>query len=406
MASIKVFLKKHKANIFGQYPIVIRIIKNRKSKFIFTGQYCLPELWDDKNNCPKKKHPEKYELEVFIDKKKHEAQSLLLNLETENTNFTADSFKSILKVTTQKVAVLKYFDKTIENLKKAGKIGNARIYADSKRALSKYMNGKDLNFIDIDLSFLKKFEQHFKERGVTGNSISVYMRTLRSLYNLAISEKCAKIENYPFKEYKVSSLFSETEKRALTKPQIMNIVNLKLPKNSKLTDAKNIFLFSYYNRGINFIDIAYLKWSNLQSGRINYTRAKTGKKFNIAVSEASLKIIEYYKAKTGKNSTLNDFIFPILKAEKHLSLSQKDNRIKKMNKMVNKDLKEIAELAKIDFNLTTYVARHTYATVLKRSGVSTSIISEALGHDSEKTTQIYLDSFDNAVIDEADKLLV
>jgi site-specific recombinase XerD len=112
------------------------------------------------------------------------------------------------------------------------------------------------------------------------------------------------------------------------------------------------------------------------------------------------------KPKTEQNNTLNDFIFPILNAEKHLSLSQKDNRIKKMNKMVNKDLKEIAELAKIDFNLTTYVARHTYATVLKRSGVSTSIISEALGHDSEKTTQIYLDSFDNAVIDEADKFLV
>ncbi len=404
MASIKVFLKKHKTNALGQYPIVIRIIKDRKTKFIFTGQYCAPELWDDKDNCPKKKHPEKYELEVFIDKKKHEAKSLLLNMETENTNYTTENFKSILKVTTQKVSVLSYFENTIENFKKAGKIGNARIYADSKRALFKYRKGKDLNFNDIDVSFLKKFEQHFKERGVTGNSISVYMRTLRSLYNMAITEKCAKLENYPFKEYKVSALFSETDKRALTKEQIQLIINLKIEKKSKLILAKNLFLFSYYNRGINFIDIAFLKWGNIQNGRITYVRAKTGKKFNIGLSEASLKIIDYYKSK--KEINPDEYIFPIINTEKHITASQKDNRTKKVNKMVNKDLKEIATLAKIDFNLTTYVARHSYATVLKRSGVSTSVISEALGHDSEKTTQIYLDSFDNAVIDEADKLLV
>jgi site-specific recombinase XerD len=117
-----------------------------------------------------------------------------------------------------------------------------------------------------------------------------------------------------------------------------------------------------------------------------------------------LEIINYYKSK--KEINPDEYIFPIINIEKHITASQKDNRTKKVNKMVNKDLKEIATLAKIDFNLTTYVARHSYATVLKRSGVSTSVISEALGHDSEKTTQIYLDSFDNAVIDEADKLLV
>jgi len=404
MASIKVFLKKNKTNVLGEFPIVIRIIKNRKPKYIFTGKYCLPELWDDKNNCPKKKHPEKYELEVFIDKKKHEAQSLLLNLESENTNFTTDSFKSILKVTTQKVSVFNFFDNNIENLKKAGKIGNARIYADSKRALFKYRNGKDLYFNEIDIQFLKKFEQYFKERGVTGNSISVYMRTLRSLYNMAIADKCVKPEFYPFKEYKVSSLHSETDKRALTKEQIIQIIELNVTKNKKLSLAKNIFLFSYYNRGINFVDMAHLTKNNVQNGRLTYTRAKTGKKYNMALSEASLEIINFYSNKT--EPTVDDFIFPILSVEKHISLTQKDNRIKKMNKMINKDLKEIAQLAKIDFNLTTYVARHTYATVLKRSGVSTSIISEALGHDSEKTTQIYLDSFDNSVIDEADKLLI
>lgn len=404
MASVKVFLKKNKTNALGQYPIVIRVIKNRKPKYIFTGQYCLPELWDDKNNCPKKKHPEKHELDVFLDKKKHEANSLLLSLETEKQNYTGENVITLLKVKTTKTYVFKYFDTVVENYKRADKLGNAKMYADTKRMLFKFLNGKDIDFVDIDFSLLKKFEQSFRERGVTGNSISVYMRTLRALYNMAISEKLAKLENYPFNEYKIGSLSSETDKRALTKEQIQSIIKLKVDQNKRLKLAQSIFLFSYYNRGINFVDMGHLKWGNIQNGRVSYTRAKTGKKYNIALSPASLEIINSYQCSDANK--LEQYIFPILDLEKHNTIAQKNNRIKKMNKMVNKDLKEIAALAKIDFNLTTYVARHSYATVLKRSGVATAVISEALGHQNEKTTQIYLDSFENAVIDEADKMLV
>lgn len=404
MASVKVFLKKNKTNAFGQYPIVIRVIKNRKPKYIFTGQYCLPELWDDKNNCPKKKHPEKHELDVFLDKKKHEANSLLLSLETEKQNYTGENVITLLKVKTTKTSVFKYFDTVVENYKRADKLGNAKMYADTKRMLFKFLNGKDIDFVDIDFSLLKKFEQSFRERGVTGNSISVYMRTLRALYNMAIAEKLAKLEHYPFNEYKIASLSSETDKRALTKEQIQSIIKLKVDHNKRLKLAQSIFLFSYYNRGINFVDMGHLKWGNIQNGRVSYTRAKTGKKYNIALSPASLEIINSYHCNNANKNEL--YIFPILNVEKHITIAQKNNRIKKMNKMVNKDLKEIAALAKIDFNLTTYVARHSYATVLKRSGVATAVISEALGHQNEKTTQIYLDSFENVVIDEADMLLV
>jgi integrase len=153
--------------------------------------------------------------------------------------------------------------------------------------------------------------------------------------------------------------------------------------------------------GTNFTDLAQLKWTNIQNERLKYIRAKTNKPYDVGLLPPALEILKYYK----NNDINNEFIFPILN-EFHDTAIRIKNRIHKVLKQTNDDLKEIATLAGIDVNLTTYVARHTYATVLKYSGVSTSVISEALGHDSEKTTQIYLDSFQNDVLDKANKNLL
>lgn len=404
MISTKVLLYKSKVLKNGEHPIMIRLINDRKSKYIATGQSCDPDLWDFKENKPNKKHPNRIELELFLDKKKNEAQKIILNYENDNKTYSPEQIKKTYKIGSKKTTVFKFMDQIIENLIKINKIGNANMYKDCKRALSKYRNGKDMNFTDIDVSFLKKFEQSFSERGVTGNSISVYMRSIRSVFNKAIVEGYCKRDLYPFYNYKISKLITDTAKRALTKVQMQKIIVLKIKPDNKLYVAKNIFLFSYYNRGMNFTDMASLKWENIINDRLIYTRAKTGKNYNIGLLKPAIEILNYYKKFTGDKK--DNYIFQLLIKEKHVTAQQIDNRIEKMNKMVNKDLKEIASLAKIDFNLTTYVARHSYATIMKRSGASTSIISESLGHDTEKTTQIYLDSFENKILDEANKALL
>ncbi len=267
--------------------------------------------------------------------------------------------------------------------------------------MSRFTKEKDITFKELDYIFLTRLEDDLLKRKVTENSIAVYMRTLRSIYNKAIAEGHARGNDYPFKAYKLTKLNTKTKKRALTKEQVKSIADHKLELGSKLWVARSIFLFSYYCRGVNFIDVAQLKWSNVENGRVHYTRAKTGHQFNIALLPPALEILEYYNAHQDESG----YIFPIL-GNYHDTEQKIKNRVKKIMKEVNSNLRTVAKAVKIDFNITTYVARHSYATVLKRQNVSTSQISEALGHSSEKITQVYLDSFENTVLDEADKFLL
>lgn len=404
MASIKILLRTNNILSNGEHPIVLRIIKDRKSRFIFTKYSCSKNSWDFKENKPNKKHPNRVALELFIEKQKMEANKIILSHDNEGTGYTTESFKKEFKGTSKKTTVLVFLDRIIKDLEKQGKIGNANIYKDCKRALKKFRKDQDLFFSDIDFSFLKRFEQSFFERGISSNTVSVYMRTIRAVFNKAMSEKYVKKDLYPFDDYKISKLSTETAKRALTKNQIDKIISFKIEEWTILKDAKHYFLFSYYTRGMNFTDMAFLKWEDINENRMRYVRAKTKKMYNISLLDPALEILKFYKPFTGEKKT--DYVFPILNKEKHKTPQQIANRIKKVTKMVNENLKVIAEKTNLDFHLTTYVARHSYATILKKKGVSTSMISESLGHVDEKTTQIYLESFSNDVLDEANKMIL
>ena len=167
--------------------------------------------------------------------------------------------------------------------------------------------------------------------------------------------------------------------------------------------SRDIFLFSYFSAGINFKDIATLRYSDLIDGRIYYRRHKTGKEMNCRLMPQAQEIIDKYSR---DDATEDDYIFPILDCKKHKSEQQIFNRLHKVLVRINRELKEWSKRLGLRTSLTTYVARHTYATVLKRSGVNIAIISESLGHSDLSTTQIYLDSFENSQIDEAMKNLL
>ena len=244
-----------------------------------------------------------------------------------------------------------------------------------------------------------------QQRGVTLTSIFVYMRSFQRLINMAKEAKCVKKDFNPFKEFSFSKYRRQkSRKRAIAKDDIRAIAAFETEPDSSLFHAKNYFLFSYYNRGINFVDIAHLTWRNIRSGRLDYVRKKTKTHFTMAILEPAQEILNYYKAHyyDGEDS----FVFPILNPS-YLSPVSIKNRCKKVLFEVNSSLKEISkELGLAEQRLTTYVARHSYATVMKKSGQSVAIISEAMGHDSESTTQIYLDSFENDVLDEASKAIL
>jgi len=400
-SSIKVILFTSKVLKNGESPIMLRVIKDRKSKYISIGHSCLLKLWDVRSQRPKNSHPNKRMLDILIETKLNEAQKSLLDLEINQQNFTIETVTQKIRKTNVNINVYEFIDGIVTQKKKENKLGNAAVYKQTRTMLHNFTKKDELYFTDITASFLNKYESFFRMKGTKEISISQYMRTLRAIYNLAIIEGYSTKDLYPFKDYNISKLSTKTVKRAISKEDIGKIIKLKLDSDTRLSDSKNYFVFSYFTMGTNFTDLAMLKWSNIKNDRLKYIRAKTNKPYDVGLLPPALEILKYYK----KQNNSSEYIFPIL-SEFHDSALRVKNRIHKVIKQTNDDLKEIALRAKIDVNLTTYVARHTYATVLKHSGVSTSVISEALGHDSEKTTQIYLDSFQNDVLDEANKNLL
>ncbi len=402
-SSIKVLLYTSKVLKNGESPIMLRIIKNRKPKYVSIGYSCDKQLWDFTAERPKKTHPNKLRLDIYIGRKINEVQKTLLEFEDKSESFSAETVTRRIKSKSTNIDLYSFIDKIVKEEKKADKVGNAGVYSQTKSMLKKFTRKEMLYFTDITVSFIKRYENFFRVNGAKEISISYYMRTLRSVINRAISEGHCDKSIYPFNDYKISSLSTKTVKRAITKAEIKKIIDLDYVEGSRLFHSKNYFLFSYYTMGMNFVDMAKLKWSDINNGRLKYIRTKTNKSYDVGLLSPAQEILNHYKKVIYQNG--GDYIFPIL-SDFHDTSIRIQNRVHKVIGQTDKDLKTIAKDAGIEINLTTYVARHTFATVLKRSGVPVAVISEGMGHTSEKTTHIYLDSFDNSVIDAANQNLI
>ncbi|MEB0260506.1 site-specific integrase [Mucilaginibacter sp. 10I4] len=398
--TIAVILFKSKTLANGEHPLMLRVTKNRVRKYIAVGLSCNEKDWDEKKNLVKKSHPDKDIMNSIISKALKPYSAKVLEFKNEEKDFTPDVLISEAKNPVKKTTVFDFFDLKIKRLKESKQIGNAKVYNDTQNQIKTFNGEKDFTFSQLDYNFLLKFESHLKSKGLTDNAISVRFRTIRALFNAAIAERYAKQELYPFNQFKISERFStKTQKRAITKEDIKKVEALTLIEGSVAFEAQQYFLFSYYGQGINFVDMANLKWNNIINDRIFYKRAKTGGELSFKLNHLALAIINYWKPLT--KTERESYIFPILNTNIHITPTQKYNRVHKVLTRVNKDLKEIGKDAEIDTPLTSYVARHTFATVLKRSGVSTAIISESMGHQTEAITQTYLKSFENSIIDEA-----
>jgi integrase len=384
----------------GEHPLMLRVTKNRQRKYVSIGLSCSAKDWDEKKHVVKKSHPDKDVMNSIISKSLKPYTSKVLDYKNEEKDFTPAVLIAEAKTPIKKTTVFAYFDEMIQRLKDRKQVGNAKVYHDTKNQIVAFTDNKDFTFSQFDYNFLVRFETYLKSKGLADNGISVRFRTIRALFNAAIDEGYIKKDLYPFNKFKISERFStKTQKRAITKDDVKQIEKLTFKPGSAIFEAQQYFLFSYYGQGINFVDMANLTWGDIVGDRIFYKRAKTGNELSFKLNEPALAIINYWRPQTFQSS--ESYVFPILNKQAHLTSTQKHNRVHKVITRVNKDLKEIAKQANITTSLTSYVARHTFATVLKRSGVSTAIISESMGHQTEAITQTYLKSFENSIIDEA-----
>jgi len=416
MATVAIVLKTTKKLTNDEYAVAIRATHERQSRYftlstLVTNQSlpwrCKLEEWKpaeiEDNGLGKfrKTHQSFKECNMILETKLVEARKVLERYENDGISFSFEKFEADLKRKEQPLitSLQEYYSHIISILDEQGRVGQAGLNYEVQRSLKKFKPNAMLS--DVNFRFLESFEYWLRnERGNKDTTISVKMRNLQRIINQAIENKLFKQDDYPFGEKKYSvnkRLDSKTKKIAITLDKIGKLKDLELKPGSALHLAQQMFLFSYYSRGMNFIDMTYLKWEQITESHTDYRRRKTGGQFSIPRNQHVNAILEYFK---DAYQSKDGYVFPILDSSIHVTRKQQYTRKKTALKAVNDNLKKLATMiGEKGLKLTTNVGRHSYATGLKRSGANTSYITEALGHATEFQTQTYLAEFESGSIE-------
>ena len=400
--SVSIYAFCRKERISKQQTTIVQLCVtiNRKRRYVSTGIKIPVSEWNFENQEPNLENQAiKFQIYEQIESLNKQIRRLeALDMEISFDNLLPEKHKI------PNCTIVDYFIGNIELMESAGKIGSASKHRVTLSLLQQSKIG-NMRFDELNTSFLRKFEQFLCQRGNGPNSIATKISVFKSVYNKALRDKVFICKENPFATYKAAYKSVPTQKRAIKKEDVLRLMNLPMMvTNTPYAElSRDLFLFSYFSAGINFKDIAMLRYGDLIDGRIYYSRKKTGKKMNCRLIPQAQTIIDKY---IHSDKTDDDYIFPILDRHTHKTSVQIANRLHKVLAHINRELNNWGIRLGLKIKLTTYVARHTYATVLKRSGVNIAIISESLGHSDISTTQIYLDSFENTQIDEAMKNLV
>lgn len=372
---------------------------------ISLGYSCTPKEWDDKQGRFKR-NVENYKTKnLNLRKFELKASEIIDNFVRQGKRFNYEIFKNeFLGIERQEKTFYEFFEDMIKEKKSLKKIGTMLAYQDALNTIRRYKHG-NLKFTDVNYSVLKGLEVYLYKTGSTGGGIGARMRSIRAVYYEGIRRGLTEKENNPFSTamnkngYSLSKLKSEKNPRAISEHDLQKLKGFDFEQHPTLIKSYLYFMFSYYLFGINFADISNLKKENIHDGRIIYKRQKTGKEFNLKIPYEAQMIINYFHSDS-------DYLFPIFNDTIHKTPQQKNDRTKKVLKKCNKDFIEIAKILDLeDKKFTFYTARHTSATTLRRGGISTDIISEALGHSNLLVTQLYLKKFENSVLDNAMAIL-
>lgn len=400
VTKIKTAMNKAEASIYfdnlrpkknEKCSVKIRVTFIGKRKYFSTGVELKPEDFENAMSTEKGTHKnaEQKDANTKINKCLTKAVEVISILPM----FTFNAFEeSYLEQRNTRSSVSFAFDKYIEQLKNEDRIGTAASYECAKRSISEFK--KDLTFAEVTPVLLKQYQSKMLQAGKSLTTVGIYLRSLRAIFNLQNIDKSL----YPFGDgkNKYSIPKGRNIKKALTIEEIAKIYNYEAPAGSTKEMAKDYWLFLYLCNGMNVKDFCLLKWGNIEGQMLTYNRAKTersrkeSKSISVALKPETMEIIK----KWGQPSIAKDaYIFPHLKAK----ISKEDERAiyKQLTKTLNKYTKQICSELKINDNVTTYFARHSFATVLKRSGAKIEMISELLGHSSVDVTENYLDSFEN-----------
>ena len=396
MASVKLkFRPSTKEGKEG--TIYYQIIHDRQIRQIKSGLKIYNDEWSlSKSNIQSISASERRALylSTSIDRTKIALRRLECIVKTlEGRTYSVDDIVAAYEQLHKGRTLYEFAQEVVARYKELGKIRTAETYISTLNSFIAYREGKDISLAQIDSDVLEGYEAYLRQRETSLNTISFYMRKLRAIYNRAIDKGIISQHN-PFK--RVYTSIEKTPKRAIHTKFISRIKELELAHLPNLEFARDLFLFSFYTRGMSFIDIAYLRKKDLKQGVLTYMRKKTGQRLDVKWEKCMEELVLKHKNET------TEYLFPIITNPDKCHRKQYVDGLRK----VNRELKKVANLAGIECNLTMYVARHSWASAAKSKNVPISVICEGMGHDSESTTQIYLASLESSVIDKANKLIL
>ncbi len=395
----KILLDKRRSKDDNSFPVILRLLINRKSTSISLNLSLPEKAWDDKNQCIKSGYKgieNVSRLNNSIFKKRTHAMDVLLKLDETGKldTLSIKEIKSIILGQKEKTSFFSFGERLIKEMLMEGKVGNARVYKETLNWVKKYGSKKDLPFEHITFAWLKKVENKYLSKGNSVNGLSVRLRTVRGIYNRAIKEKVIDRSNYPFDDYSIKQ--APTKKRAITNDDLQKIVGADLT-DKQMIRAREFFMISYYLMGASFIDMAYLQLSDYVNGRIRYKRKKNGRLYNIKVSKQLTILLAPYLVGKSKD----DYLLPIINQE-HPTKEKEYYAVRYSMRQYNKDLKKLAiHLGIEEKSFSSYTSRHTFATNARDNDVSLQVISKMMGHRDLKTTQVYLANIKDEAVDDA-----
>ncbi len=400
MATVK--LKFRESSVKNREgTLYIQILHKRKIRQISTTFKIYREEWDDISSeivIPIVRGQRATYLQLLRSRIKFDLNKLdriICSFELNGSNFTSEDVVSAFHSLSQAYTLVEFVSKVVSRLNELGRVRTAETYIATLRSFMGFRNGEDVALELIDSDLMQSYESYLKGRGITPNTISFYMRILRAIYNRAVERDLVE-QCHPFKH--VYTGVDKTLKRAIHLKYIKRLKELDLITTPRQEVVRDMFLFSFYTRGMSFIDMAYLRKKDLVNGILSYRRRKTNQPIHIKWERCMQEIVDRHATCDG-----SPYLLPIIKRCSDIS---ERNQYRNALINYNKRLKLLGEVVGVRVPLTMYVARHSWASVAKSKNIPISVISEGMGHDSEATTQIYLASLDSSLIDKANNLIL
>lgn len=393
MAKIKVKLRP--STIEGKAGTIYYSVSHRSIvRHITTKIRLRPDEWDEERqriiSCATE---HRGRLQNRIDSDVKSLYRIICGLKSRHRAFTADEIIARFYAPERHVSVTKFMQEQIDLLTDCNRLGTARNYRLALNALSAYLDGRELCFPELTPQFIEHYSDHLLRKGLVRNSLSFHMRILRAIYNKAVRRGYAD-QSFPFCD--VYTGIDKTRKRAVSENVILRLIRLKISDNAPLSFARDMFLFSFYTRGMAFVDMAYLRKSDIQEGIIRYARHKTGQQLAVRIEPCIGAIIERYAGAAGDSP----YVFPILRGEESIACYRQYNTALRI---YNMRLRQLSGMLGLDYTISSYTSRHSWATTARNHNVPLSVISAGMGHSSERITQIYLTSLENSLIDSANR---